>query len=656
MKKQNLTKNSADLARATSLMQSGQLGLAEQFLEKTLAKIPLKAEAYLLLGDIRLKTGQYQRAADAYQQSLAYRVSVESLSGLADAAGMMRLFDVTEKCLRSIVKMLPKAGEAYFKLAHALHEQAKSAEEIIACLQQSIALGYRPADAYRMIGLVAQDRLRDRDLSRASYLKALEIDPRHVPSMLGLAHLYWTYNHTDLAMDLLFRAMEIDDQQADVFQLLSASFLKLGKHDECRKMFRRALDLAPDDWAVWSSYLFSTNYSDALSKLEWFEEHRKYGETIQARVTPMTEYLGKPDPQRKLRVGYVSADFRRHPVAFFFEPIVEHHDRQQFEIYCYYNHFACDDVTLRLKDMADCWRDVRSLNDEELAQQIHADQIDILMDLTGHTADNRLPVFAWKPAPIQFTWLGYVVTTGMSSIDYIFTDRHYTPDAEAESYYSEKPVYLSTYRVFRPEADLPVGELPALSKGYVTFGSFNSFIKISEQVLALWARLLNEIPDSRLSIIVAAKESVDYVKAFFAERGVAEERLMIFNRLSMSHFLQLHNHVDVALDSFPFTGFTTSFHGLWMGVPMITMVGNRIVSRSGLSLLAPLGLEEFAVYSQDEYIEKAKYWVQNLHRLADIRAGLRDQLRNSTLMDEISFTRDFEAGFRRCWQDWCAKQ
>lgn len=656
MKKTSVAINSPLLAQASALLHSGDAAKAKSLLVASIGKTPLKAEAYLLLGKAHAMMNELSAAAEAFQHSLAYRLSVDALFGLADVATMTQAFPVAEQCLRSVIKINPKSGVAYYNLATVLQEQNKNAEEIIRCLDKAISLGYRQVDSYNMIGHLARNRLGNRDLARAAFLGALEIDPKHVPTIMALAHLYWLYCHTEQAMELISKAMEIDDKRPELFQLLSCSFMQLGKHEECRQMFQKALQLAPDNMSVWNDYLMSTNYSDGMSKQEWFLEHQAYGQKLESQIKPVTDYLCSPDPEKKLRIGYVSPDFHRHPVAFFFEPVLELHDREKFEIYCYYNQYKHDEITARLKAGADCWRDVRDLSDDELAKQIRDDEIDVLVDLTGHTADNRLLVFARKPAPVQFTWLGYVVTTGMRSIDYIFTDRYYTPDAEAESFYTEKPVYLSTYRVFRPETDMAVRELPARNNGYVTFGSFNSFIKITEQVLELWARLLNEVPNSRLSIIVTARESVDYVKRFFGERGVTEDRLMIFNRLNMSHFLQLHHHVDIALDSFPFTGFTTSFHGLWMGVPMITLVGNRIVSRTGLGLLAQLGLEDFAAYSTDEYIERAKYWAANLDRLAEIRVGLRDMLKASPLMDEAGFVRDFENGFRQGWQAWCASR
>jgi predicted O-linked N-acetylglucosamine transferase (SPINDLY family) len=313
-------------------------------------------------------------------------------------------------------------------------------------------------------------------------------------------------------------------------------------------------------------------------------------------------------------------------------------------------------VTDRLRNLADGWREIATLSDEQLVDLVRTDKIDVLVDLSGHTDLERLAAFAWRPAPVQFSWLGYVATTGMQSIDYIFTDKYFTPDQEAEKFYTEKPVYLPVYRVFRPEAELEIKPLPGLKNGYITFGSFNNFLKLNNNVLELWADLLNQVPNSRFAVIVSAKGAAEYVTNFFGSRGISEDRLMIFNQLSMSHFLQLHWHVDLALDPFPFNGATTSFHGLWMGVPMISMVGPRVVSRSGLSLLAPLGLEEFVVHSPAEYIEKAKYWANNLDRLAEIRDGLRARLKKSPLLDEIEFTRNFEAGFRRCWQEWCATQ
>lgn len=658
MKRSSIAKGQAELAQIVQLLQSHQIELAEKKARALLAKMPQNADAWRLLGDALFACADYRQAFDAFQQSLTRRMTVETLLAMAAAAHELKAFDTEENCLRHAIKANPRLGCVYYRLALALDAQSRKPDEMIPLLEKAIALGECVASAYAMIGHLAQHQMNDRDLARNAYLGALDAAPDYLPAITGLAELYWSNNHLDEAMALAHRAMSAGADAAHVYQMLSNSLLLLGRHEECIRMFRQAIEMAPDDLRVMTAYLFATNYSDTLSGDEWLSEHRKFGEKADAQARPFNEYpLLSADPERKLRIGYVSGDLRHnHPVTYFFEPILECHDRERFEIYCYYNYGHDDEATKRLKQLSDGWCDVTRMSNEQMANQIRDDRIDVLVDLSGHTGFERLAVFAWKPAPVQFTWLGYVATTGMSSIGYTFTDKYYTPDQTAEQYYVEKPVYLPVYRVFRPVGELEVKPLPALDNGYITFGSFNNFLKLNHEVLELWAELLRQIPDSRFAVIVNAKESIDYVKQFFGSRGISEDRLLIFTRLNMSHFLQLHWHVDLALDPFPFNGATTSFHGLWMGVPMISMIGQRVVSRTGYSLLGPLGLEEFVARTPTEYIDKAKYWAANLDRLAEIRAGLRERLKRSPLLDEAAFTRSFEAGFRNCWREWCAGQ
>jgi predicted O-linked N-acetylglucosamine transferase (SPINDLY family) len=432
--------------------------------------------------------------------------------------------------------------------------------------------------------------------------------------------------------------------------------LKAGHHRQCHEFFQKAIALAPESPAIYSCYLNSLNCSDLLTQSEWFAEHCKYDQIVAAKAEPFIAHDNLADPERRLRVGYVSADLRHHSVASFFEPLIANHNRENFEVFCYYNNHTKDVVTDRIKAMADHWCDCILLTDAELAARIRADKIDLLIDLTGHTAYTRLTVFAWKPAPVQFTWLGYGPTTGVKAIDYIFVDRYYVSDDEEAQYFVEQPVFLKNYRVFQAPADLPIKPLPALHNGYVTFGSFNSFVKVSHSLLSLWADILDRVPDSRLSIIIESAETTRSVKDYFLSRGIAEERLMLFNKLRYDHFLQLHYYVDIALDTYPFNGFTTSFNGLWMGVPMLTQCGPRMASKTGKGLLSQLGLQEFIASNAEEYVEKACQWAARLPQLSEIRTDLRERMRRSTLMDNALFAQDFERILRDCWIRWCAEK
>ena len=508
------------------------------------------------------------------------------------------------------------------------------------------------------ISNVAERWLKNFDMAFNAASKALELAPENVDAMLRLADLYYRNNYIEEALQILNKALEVDGERADLYAMFSQSLLKKGEHAQCLQLLQRAVALAPDNPQTYSGYLFTLNYVDSLSHAEWFEQHRLYNARVPQVAKRPADYDLVRDPQRKLRIGLVSADLREHSVAHFIGPVLANVDREQFDIVCYYNHHKSDAYTERFKQQASAWRDVLLLNDTQLAQQISDDKIDLLIDLNNHSGGNRLPVFALRPAPVQVSWLGYPATTGMDAMDYILVDQYYAPDDSMAAFCSEKLAYLQSYRALQlaPEMDLPVSPLPMLERGHVTFGSFNSFVKISQQVLALWAELLRQVDKARLVMIVHANESLDYVKAFFAERGIGAERLTLFTKLRYDQFLKLHQQVDIALDTYPFTGLTTSINGLWMGVPMITQVGERMLTRSGLSLLAPLGLEEFVACSREEYLQKAVYWAQQPQRLAQIRAGLRQQLQQSPLLDGKAFTADLQNVLRGLWRDWCQQQ
>ncbi len=656
MKRPVAGRGQAELAQIGQLLATQQIDAAEGRLRGFLARTPLSADGWRLMGQIRYGRGDYRSAFEAFQQSLACRVSPDILMAMAEAAEKLGAHDTVESCMQQVLKLDPRSGEAWYRLAIAQEAQGAAPERVVASLEKAIALNTHPDSSYTLIAHVAHNRMNDRDLARAAYQQALDVNPVFLPALLGMGQLFWTNHHVEEAMQLFQRALAAGADPAKVYHGMSASLLTLGRHEECLAAYREALAVSPDDLVLLSDYLFATNYSSLLSDQAWLAEHRRFGERV-ARFMPATREYPEcvPDPDRVLRIGYVSGDLRDHPVTNFFEPLLLGHDRQRFSVYCYANFPRDDHISVRLKTEADVWRDVYKLSDEQLAQQIREDRIDVLVDLSGHTAYHRLAVFARAPAPVQVTWLGYGPTTGMATMDYAFTDRHFCPDAAAESLFVEKVVRMPVYRVFRPGAELELRPLPALKNGYITFGSFNNFIKLNIEVLDLWARLLCRVPDSRLAIIVGARESVDYVKHQFAERGVDPERLMIYNRLDMSRFLQLHWHVDLALDPFPFNGATTSFIGMWMGVPMITMAGSKVGARTGVSLLGPLGLDEFIAHSPEDYIERASYWAAHPERLAEIRTGLRDRLRQSPLMDEAAFCRSFEQTLRDCFRRWCER-
>lgn len=646
-----------ELQKISVLMQHGQLPAAEERLRQFLRKTPLNAIAHRMLGDLLFSRQQWRQALEVYQRSLSLRMSLEALSGMGKTAEILRINELAEKCYRSALAQAPKSAELKYRLGTVLGSNKDKADEAVQLLGAAIQQGFQEKEAYLRISYIAQHWLKNFDMAFNAASKALDVDPQYVDAMMRLAELYWSNNYIEEALQILNKALEIDGERADLYQMFSQSLLKKGEHEQCLQLLQRAVALAPNDPQTYSGYLFTLNYVDSLPPAKWFEQCRLYNTRLPQISKSKEAYGLTTDPERKLRIGFVSADFRDHSVAHFFGPVLQHFDRDQVDIVCYYNHHKCDAFTARFKQQASEWRDILQLNDTELAQQIADDKIDVLVDLSNHSGGNRLPVFAMRPAPVQVSWLGYPATTGMDAMDYILVDKYYAPNADMGAFCSEKLAYLESYCALQPapEMDLPVSPLPMLERGYVTFGSFNSFVKISRQVLSLWTEVLLQIENSRLVMIVHANESIDYVKGFFAEHGISEDRLTLFTKLRYEQFLKLHQQVDIALDTYPFTGLTTSINGMWMGVPMITQVGERMLSRSGLSLLAPLRLEDFIADSREDYLHKARYWAEQPQRLAEIRAGLRQQLQQSPLLDGKRFTNNLQDVLRRCWRQWaCA--
>jgi predicted O-linked N-acetylglucosamine transferase (SPINDLY family) len=375
---------------------------------------------------------------------------------------------------------------------------------------------------------------------------------------------------------------------------------------------------------------------------------------------PYGDWANTPDPNRRLRIGFVSGDLRSHSVGKFIENVFASLASQmadKIELWAYYAFFHEDQVTGRIRAHCTGWLTSGGLSDEALAQRIHNDGIDILIDLSGHTGLNRLPMFAWKPAPVQATWLGYLATTGVPAIDYLIADDWTLPPAE-ECHFTERIVRMpESYLCFTPPQDAPpVAPPPALSKGHITFGSFNNLSKVNDAVLALWARILAALPNSHLLLKTAqlADQSVrNRLTAFFTQRGITADRLELLGLAPQDQHLPTYHQVDIALDPFPYPGITTSVEALWMGVPIISLAGQSFMSRQGVGILNHAALPNWIAHSEDDYLAKAIAFSADLNQLATIRSGLRQSLLASPLFDHHRFALHFEATLRSIWQQWC---
>ena len=412
------------------------------------------------------------------------------------------------------------------------------------------------------------------------------------------------------------------------------------------------------DFDTYRSFVFSLLYTSYDAR-DVFEKHvelaKQFEEPLLAGIPAHTN---DKTPNRRLKIGYVSPDFRRHSVAYFIEGVLASHNRDHFEIFCYSLISYEDDVTTRMRSVADHWENVADMDYDHVAELIRKDGIDILVDLAGHMYKHLL-LFARKPAPVQVSWIGYPATTGFRSVDYKIVDGYTDPPGMTEEFYSEKLLRMpDCFLCYTPEENTPeVSALPALTSEEVTFGSFNNLAKLTPEVVALWSKILQSVPDSFLNLKAARtdRSTTERVKGMFAKNGIdfGQLELIPFTPSFRGH-LETYHTIDIALDPFPYNGVTTTCEALWMGVPVITLEGNAHVSRVGGSLLSAVGLKEFIAGSHEQYIETAVKLAGDLERLKSLRKSLRDMMKHSSLCDARRFTENLEASYRRVWEGWCA--
>ncbi len=426
-----------------------------------------------------------------------------------------------------------------------------------------------------------------------------------------------------------------------------------GKAAEGLAYYSKGLELAPNDKEMMHNYLLCTLYQADFSAQAIFEEHRKWGGGLAAGIKRLPQRrIREGHPQGKIRIGYISPDLCQHPVSFFVAAMLGRHDKERFEIYAYSDVHKVDAVTDRFRSMADVWRDISEMQNKEAGGLVQKDEIDILVDLSGHTAHNRLELLSAKPAPITVSYLGYPATIGMPGVDFRITDAVADPLGQTDAWHTEKLIRLDrcAWCYEPPAASPPVGPLPAETNGFITFGCFNNLAKLNAPLYDSWVKILQQVPDSRL--FLKAKTLIDpgichEVRDYFTTRGIALERLRVsgFEASTKSH-LDRYNEIDIALDSYPYHGTTTTCEALWMGVPVVTRAGAAHLSRVGASLLQTVGHPELVADSEEGYVRLAVELAGNPARLVALRAGLRSELEKSPLLDQNGFIRSLEAAYQ----------
>ena len=556
-----------------------------------------------------------------------------------------------ERGYRAILQREPEHADS-LNLLGVIALQSGNLEAALSLVQRAVALRPDAAACRNNLGQVLERLGRDDEATRC-YEAAIELDPGYAEAYNNLGLARARQDRLTDAEALYRKAIELGAGYAEPHTNRGNLLKDCGELDAAIGCYRRAIELRPDLSALHSNLLLTLHYHPDYAPADLLREHRAWAERHVAPLVPTRRpHDNTREPERRLRVGYVSPDFREHSVARFVLPLFREHDRLEVEVFAYSDVTVADPVTGLIRNHVDGWRDVATWNDERLAEAIRADGIDILVDLAAHSARNRLLVFARKPAPVQVTYLAYCSTTGVDAIDYRVTDRFLDPPGEPDHYTESSLRLPHCYWCYSAPLRVPTGR----HEGPPTFGCLNNFAKVSDVALGLWARLLRRSPEARLLVYARTEAHRDRVRRALGAAGLDEARAGFAGYQSLAGYFQTYRDIDVALDTYPYGGGTTTCDALWMGVPVVTLAGRTAVSRAGSTLLANVGLERLVANSEDEYVELAAASIRDVQGLAELRRALRERLESSPVMAARPFARDLEAVFRTAWRAWCARR
>jgi predicted O-linked N-acetylglucosamine transferase (SPINDLY family) len=639
------------------LVAAGKTAEAVEAFQRALQLNSRYADAYGNLGKALAELGRLDEAVICYRQAAQLRPDdLEAALSLGAALLGCGEVEAAAACYRRSTQLKPDSAEAHLGLGTALEGQGNPHD---ALLSYRRALELKPdyADAYNNLGALLHSGGQTDD-AISSHQQAIRLKPDYAEAHCNLGIAFQTLGRHAEAIACYHRALELKPDYAEAHVNLGNARKDQGELRDALDCYRRAMALKPDSAPAHSNLLYTLHFCPDYDSRAIYLAHREWE---QQHAAPLAEqqrpHANDRSPDRRLRVGYVSPDFRDHVVGRNLLPLFREHNRQEVEVFCYSDVLTPDHVTAQLRSSAAVWRSIVGLNHEQLADLIRQDAIDVLVDLTLHMAGSRLLAFARKPAPVQVTYLGYCSTTGLNAIDYRLTDPFLELPSGEERLYAEQSICLpETYWCYEPPADAPpVNAPPACEAGHVTFGCLNNFCKVTQPTLVAWCRLLKVVPRSRLLLHAHPGSHRDRVRNFLAEHDVSPERLSFVSFAPIAEYMRLYQQIDIALDPFPCGGGITTCDALWMGVPVVSLVGNTAVGRAGFSILSNVGLPELAARDTEQYVDIAVAMAQDLPRLADLRTTLRDRMRNSPLMDASRFARNVEAAYRAMWCRWCQK-
>jgi protein O-GlcNAc transferase len=654
-KKRKYALTQTEINSIISLHSNGQQKDVEGVIKVLIQKYSNELELYNLSATFFSEHGKYTAVIQCYQRVL--EITPESAvahNNLGLAFHNLNRFDAAIKSYNKAFTLKPSYAEAYYNLGITL----STVGQLDAAVKSyQIALMIKPnfVEAHNNLGNVLSNQ-GQLDEAIKNFTQAIKIQPDYAEAYNNYGITLNKRGKFYAAIENYGKALDINPDYAIAHYNLGNIYKDLGQLDVAVKSYAKALTNKPDYIEAHNNRLFTFNYLTNYDAELNLTEARKFGTLLNGKLTSrFTDFQGSNEPAR-LRIGFVSGDLRTHAVGHFLESVCAQLTKSKVELIAYTTYAKFDDLSARIKPYFSDWKAIYGLTDEMAANLVHNDNIHILIDLSGHTAHNRLPIFAFKPAPVQVSWLGYFATTGLAQIDYILGDPHVTP-LENQSSFVEKIWQLpeSRWCFTPPDYNINCERLPALHLKYITFGCFNNYTKLNDTVVALWAKILNHVSDSRLYLKASQfKDQTVREKVIqrFLAYGLDAKRITLEGFDSREKYFLAYQHVDIALDPFPFTGGTTTVEALWMGVPVLTLEGNSLVSRQGVGILINAGLPNWIAKNQDDYLAKAISFTTDLDKLAMLRSGLRKQVLASPLFDAVRFSNYFEAALWAMWQQW----
>jgi len=554
------------------------------------------------------------------------------------------------------VSLAPNDANAIYNLGNSLRDFGRLTESE-ACYKKAIEIKPDYALSYYNLGLTLTELGRKSEAEKA-YRSAIQFAPKYFKAYNNLGRILREKYFLKDAEDCYRTAINLNPDYIESYCNLGENLIQQGRSQESEANYRQALALNSQHLRIYSSWFVSLNYNNHSLNEYYHSEEKKFGQLAREQATiKFSQWHCEPHPER-LRIGFVSGDFRTHVVSYFLENmLIELKKNNKLDLFAYSNFLKTDKIDKiaeRFKGYFNVWHPIASLTDEAAAQLIHDDNLHILFDLSGHTAHNRLPLFAYKAAPIQVTWLGYWATTGIEEIDYILVDEVGVPNTK-QACFCEKLVYLPDTRLcFSAPKDcfMYVKPLPALKNGFITFGCFQSLKKVTDEMLSLWGKILTHLPAAKIRFQCPQFHDKKFVTTFYKrleQVNITPNQVELYHIGSRFDYFIAHSSVDMILDTFPFTGGTTTCEALWMGVPTLTLAGNSLISRQGASLLSAAGLENWIATHHEDYINKAVYFANDIEGLANLRSKLREQVLASPLFDAPRFAKNFE---KTLWQMW----